>query len=686
MADNVATGRPIHERSIFLAAACAVLVTLPYISALTHVFDYHDSFYVFSHKHHLSCDRHPQFYSFFLIGRPLYAYLNCYFGTLITSLHDAILVRAIGLMVVISCAIWIIRVLRDVGTPGIVAMVAACALIWLPGFQLFIAMSQAAPILFTLPLGILSFVELRAGCAAINRRHTWPASHHFVFSILSLLLATQIYQHMTSLIFCFVFAAVWPMGPKSRQSGRQLIAGSIGVFGAQGILYLLVYHAIIAPFFTQLSGLTLAEASASDHARDIAISTNISAKLDLLYALTPNTFALWLAGPPVAFYGAVIGLAVASVVAVFILDVGNGRYQADSPSWAFAAEKLAWLVVLALLVNAPNLIAKNYTLALRGEVPYQWLIVLLLLLTGWRLANALGGTVAHRVAGTALASFTTIGLCTASWNLYRNLVLVNAGEFRFIQQELRDYIPTKAAPACVISPGLSNVGAMSHPETQTDEFGKLTTMFPQDVPWIISAAVADYTGELNGYAIVLDPKESPAKFHCGVVIDMRRYASQLAQLRATDALFPQMIGTKNELFADDFKFPVGSRHHRFEVTGGDPGTGLRNAFSVEPDGSFEADISSPVTVDISYSWPALIDHYGFESDEAGERMPQSWSFLASNDGKTWVKLDARSLQDPWPPNQRKLFHFENHQSFFKFRFVFEQAFDPEFLRIYKILF
>jgi hypothetical protein len=530
-ADTIGKRRsvPVYERATFIAIACAVLVAAPFISALTHVFDYHDSFGFYAYQNHLDCRQHPQFNSFFLFGRPLYAYLNCFLGTFITNVQDAIIVRAIGLSVEIASVIWIARILRGSGMPAMVAIVAACALIWLPGFQFFTAMTQATCIVFSLPLVVLAFVELRAGCAALQRRDADGASNHLLFSVLALLIAANIYQQITSLIFCLVFATVWQYGPKLRKAGRLLIAGSIGVFGVQGIVYLLTYRFITAHLFFRYTGQSVAEASAGDHARDIALSTDIGAKLHLFYALTPNSFGLWLAGPPVAFYMAVIVLSAAAVCTCFILDLRADREHSKRMSWAFAFEKLTWLAALVLLANAPNLVAKSSTLALRDVLPYQWLIVLLFLSTGWRVAEAVGGVAAHRIAAVVLGFFTAIGVCASSWNLYRNFVMPSAGEFRFIQKSLGDYVPTATAPVCVIQPGVLNVGALAHPETQVDEFGKLTTMFPQDVPWIVSAAVKSRTGQINGNSRVLKPAESPAKFNCGVVIDMRRYVSQLAK-------------------------------------------------------------------------------------------------------------------------------------------------------------
>jgi hypothetical protein len=529
MTEKVRTRRPVSfdERSTLLAAVCTALVAIPYISVLTHVFDYHDSFYFFAYANHFSCRAHPQFAFFFLVGRPFYAYLNCFFGALITTLQHAVVVHAIGVMIAVLSAIWIVRVLRELGMPVMVATVAACALVWLPGFQFFIAMTQATSIVFALPLVVLAFVELRVGSAALDRMDLRLASRHLTYSTLWLLVGAEIYQQMASLIFCFVFAAVWKLGPDLRRGGRVLIASSIGVFGVQGVLYVLTYYAVTARVFSRMTGQTLAEASAVDSTREIVLSADVGAKLHLLYELTPNSFALWFVGAPVAFYGTVAALCAIAVFTGFILDIRTSGKRPDPMAWAFAFEKLTWLGGLVLLVNAPNLVAKSDSLLLRHMVPYQWLIVLLLLSTGWRLAAAIAGAAAYRVGAAALACFAVVGLGSASWNLYRNMVVPNAGEFRFIQQALGDYVPTASAPACVIQPDVVNVGAFDHAQSRMDEFGKLTTMFPQDVPWIVSAAVKSRTGQINGNSRVLKPAELPTKFNCGVVIDMRRYVSQL---------------------------------------------------------------------------------------------------------------------------------------------------------------
>jgi hypothetical protein len=530
---------PAFKRPAFIFLACGALVAIPFLSALTHVFDYHDSFYFFAYDHHMQCWRHPQFNSFFLVGRPLYAYLNCLLSGLVRTLPQTIFVRLIGLAVCIGAAGWIVRVLREEGMPALVAVVAACSLIWLPGFQFVIAMSQAEPVVFTLPLAILAFVELRSGLDTLNRSGFRAASRSFILTSLYVLIAAEIYQPMSSLFFCLVFAATWHLGPSLLNKGRLLIAGSIAVFAVQGVLYLLSFKLVVAPLYTHFTHRTVAEANAIDSSRDIAISTDIFGKLEFLYdAMTPNSFSLWLAGPPYPVYATVLALTALAVGAAFVLDLHAARQATIWRQWAFAFEKLIWLGALVLLVNAPILLPKTGTIALRAEIPYQWLIVLVLLSSGWRVVEAIGSAAAFRIGQGALFCFAAIGIVAASWNLHRNFVLPNAGEFSFVRQALGDYLPTESAPACVIQPGMLNVGSLAeeHFEMLTDEFGKLTTMFPTDVPWIVSAVVKSRTRRLNSNTRILKPDEPPADLNCGVVIDMRVYAARIAQLSLADVL------------------------------------------------------------------------------------------------------------------------------------------------------
>lgn len=70
--------------------------------------------------------------------------------------------------------------------------------------------------------------------------------------------------------------------------------------------------------------------------------------------------------------------------------------------------------------------------------------------------------------------------------------------------------------------------------------------------------------------------------------------------------------------------------------------------------------------------PRRITAYSLTSaNDRPERDPQEWALHGSDDGDTWVMLDARNPGTPFESRrQTKTFHFENAQEFLLYRFTF----------------
>lgn len=511
------------------ALGIALVIGLVYASAFPRLFDYHDSFLFYLYADHNNCSLHPQWSFFFLEGRPIYSILMCLVDARIThTIRDAVLLRSIGVGIAILSACWFADLLIRLAVPPVVAALGAASLFALPAVQLDIGLSQAVMFLVAFPCIALAFSSLKRGCGAVIRRAFLTSWWCFLAATLWLLVASNIFQQFSSLLFCFVFAGMWPADWKLRRSIRLLLVSSVAVYAAHGVVYLLIYHNFTVEIWAAMTGRDASDAAVLLGERAVAISMDPVGKLYFLAGMTREAFSLWLPGAPTGFLVAGTALALGSVAAGLWLDYREGVLRHGGPSiraLGFPAEKLMYLVLLVLLISSPNLLARSDSYFLRHWLPFQWSVILLFLLTGVRVYRAWDSALARRFVPLSIAVFTIAFVGLASWNFYRNFVAINAAEFEFISQALAGFDPvTNAPPVCVVLPGVENLGAIAHPETQGDEFGRITTMYQQDVPGIVAAAMQNMTGRLFGNTVVLRSAAAGKASGCGRIVDMRRFA------------------------------------------------------------------------------------------------------------------------------------------------------------------
>ena len=141
--------------------------------------------------------------------------------------------------------------------------------------------------------------------------------------------------------------------------------------------------------------------------------------------------------------------------------------------------------MLVPLSVAPILLAQGSLIVYRHLIAYQWLIVLYLVAASTRLAVT---AAARRAVTGALLMAVLVAGIYAHWNFDRNSARINAKELQFIQGALaRARLP---AHIVVIQPDVMYLGSFGRLPEPADEFGVTTTMYPQDIPWIVFGAAA----------------------------------------------------------------------------------------------------------------------------------------------------------------------------------------------------
>jgi hypothetical protein len=286
---------------------------------------------------------------------------------------------------------------------------------------------------------------------------------------------------------------------------------------------MVLHRLVVLPYALKLLGQT--EEMMMGDERFVAFSSDIFQKLQLFISLTTKTLDLWQVGGGPAI-GVLVGILATVLLSVrFILDVHSRK---NAPGWTFAIERLAVVLALLVLANAPILLAQGNSTFYRHLVAYQWLVVFLIVLTARGIALELGARrTEYALTGGVLACAVLAGLYS-HWNLSRNVVAPNAAEFRYLTKRLfesRDRLPTDIV---VIQPDVKNLGAYEEYSGLGDEFGKITTMYWQDTPWIIQAALKELAlpRESVRSVKVVQPAANLQLPSDVLVIDMREFVRQ----------------------------------------------------------------------------------------------------------------------------------------------------------------
>jgi hypothetical protein len=95
----------------------------------------------------------------------------------------------------------------------------------------------------------------------------------------------------------------------------------------------------------------------------------------------------------------------------------------------------------------------------------------------------------------------------------------------------------------------------------------------------------------------------------------------------------------------------------------------------------------PRVIQIEFTEPRALGSYYLragEQPEAFGRMPIAWSIEGSADGLQWVRLDARTVHQPWRPFEIRFFELDRPAQFPHYRLIISKAADPSVLRLHGV--
>lgn len=655
--------------------ARSLLRNLPLLLAAGLLYVVYSPVYQYSYLYHddwqhrlgepFRCDRFPMVDLFWRLGRPLGHEILCMSFSLFQGVDNARYVRLLLVTAIVCLFVGLYGFLRREGILPTIATFIAFGICVLPGCLVIGFWLGASFIIF----GLLSATLAALFCQYATVGTAGPRQYGAVVIAISLLIASCLIYQIAAMFFWTLLAFSVPC---SLRSGLRPTIRKIAFFLVAGLPALAAYYA-----WYRASGY-LAALAALDNRGRLAIDPT-GTLLWFFQSALPRALRLWSVETAGLVVPLLTGLTFLATLVYFVTTWLGKSHSARSRS-ILAADYIVVLTGLGLACFAPMLVSTFRYEAYRTLLPLSAFIFGMIVIHGWlaippRILNT-------TTAGVVVMFLTVIVAVFAHGILLSNMVLLAHAEYAIYRNAISQAAPMnfvgRLSPSETVQTGnpvkpLHIIVPLSR-NYQTDEINTLSSNFSGDIPPIVTAISQEYGAPHPDFSTSA-PGE---RFLAGnqIIVDLTPLAiSGLARFAAPAAPpSPRLLSSVGKPFTLSVDKTTGTH-------------GVRRAFdtSVQPDDFWEVEISSPVTVDIAFDSPTLIDCYGFESGEGSDRMPKSWSFLASNDGKTWVKLDDRTLQRPWSQFQRQLYRFDNRTSFLKYRLVFKQAFDPQILRIYEIL-
>lgn len=471
----------IRSRTGHLAAwtVAAVVLLVVYSPCLLFDFAYHDDFYFWAYD---GFRGHPQFQFFWLIGRPLQAYLVSCAGLLVGDVGDLGFVRLIAVLLTGVCAVLLAKSLRDGGADRFTARAAALAVFVLPAFSFAVFWVVATPFVAAAVLSILAAVACRSFTSRLGAGEAVYGLRTQValWSSVALLLAALAAYPPFAMAFVLPTVGRLVFGKRDLDGASRPsveLAATAAILLVTAGLYFVVHRFVILPY-------CLAE---YPHLADtlgpfrFEVTTDPLAKVAIFTDLSLKALSLWFL-PPSRTVAAIVGatiLAGAAAAAVRTVRAGEASFRE-------LALRACGLVLLVVLGNLPLLAASGGHTEHRLVFVYSACVVLFLFAS----CNSLCQFLLPRVRAGTLATALTILVALGGWGTHRQLLLsakASATELDYIRAKLRE-VPSSVSEVYVVrpSPGARFVGGKLVPY---DNFQQPSSAYPQDVPWMVQAAM-----------------------------------------------------------------------------------------------------------------------------------------------------------------------------------------------------
>lgn len=479
---------------------CAVFAI--YLPVVQGNYLYHDDYYLMAVGPGGECFQHPQYPAYLYdYYRPVGIHIKCLYSHMFSEPRGANVARGLTLLAIGAVGWFVHGLLKRLSAPAVPAILTAILVVTLPPFQTAAAMIANATHVYGMLLGMAGgCVALKAvgdqleiqdsGGAYSASRKAWL----LLGSMILFLIAAATYQLSAyAFLFPLMLATVFSRAPVRRLIRALVVAGSALVAGS--ILYFIATRILRA-----------AGAGILEHPSNRGeISFDLGSKIEwVMHELLPRSFAFWSIEPSLILTSVAVmtGLIVATL---YVLLGGEGwRGIPGRERFQGAGERMIRLLLVTVMLlgtMAPQLVIAKPEFFYRTLISFQpglvlWvfsLSVAIILGTRVRMNVSTGAeprTVLIRGGlSLVLLAGVAVGGFMAHESVLNRYVLPQTLELNWLKNQVASKKFRSGDHVHIVRPRTFLVG-----RTFKDEFGPMTTVFAQDIPFVMMAVTRQIPG------------------------------------------------------------------------------------------------------------------------------------------------------------------------------------------------
>lgn len=427
---------------------------------------------------HGSCKSHPHFYYFLAIGRVFLPFLTCPVWSGVRTLDGLSLVRLVMVGMFAFTAFLLCQWLRKNSISTIQSILVSVTIFLLPPFQsLLLLVSYSA-----FPLGLMAslFAGLMGWEGAQRVTGDWKSllNRYSFLAIALLFFSMGCYTPLSTFYFAVIAAPLIQAFPSEGLRIRKQLY-LFGVFFAAAAAYALfskMTYAIV-PSMVQIPKDVLG-------AHHIEVVKNLRAKVPIFSTSVFLGLSLWEIPPS---KGLSLAMAAILLLGVAVRLLNSFRKEGTTlfrrPGTILGGFFIALLFPLAML---PHLAAEFYLLSYRMIGTLYALIVITLFFAIREIALTFFGKIGNFVISSVLLVSALLGVQKSQASVRNYIVVPSQTELRYIKGALEKKDLVSVQNIYVMRPPVGNfLGATRYVPTCDDEFGLMTSTFPQNITGLI---------------------------------------------------------------------------------------------------------------------------------------------------------------------------------------------------------
>ncbi|HEC70160.1 MAG TPA: hypothetical protein ENI31_07765 [Candidatus Omnitrophica bacterium] len=484
-------------------------LVLIYLPILKEEFVFNDDYFIWVMDKSKGCSTHPQFDYFFFIGRPLFPILVCPFWMAVERIRVLNLVRLFNILALSISAFLFFKWLTKNSLKRVESLLLTLIIFSLPTFQTQVVLANSFPHTVALIFSILAGFFLYKGSFNLNTFKDFLNNRYIFSSLVFLILTLMIYPPLA--MFSWVIALV-PLLYKEdffKLERKKFFYIVFLVLIACGIyfLYLKINSSI-------LENKKIPSEIIGEHY--VRLTFNLGRSFLLFIKGFFSSLCLWRVIPNKML--ALFSLSI--ILSGFIVKSIKFARREGLRFFFRNVDKILYLALFLPLSMLPNLVSPLYVISYRMLSAISSVVVLFLFFSLRELSVFLLRRKANLFINIILFTSLLWGAYLAHYNYNNFIILQSKKELNYLKESLRRYQGEKIKAVNIVRPRFFNFlhYRQTFP-TDVDEFGLLSSSFPQNIKGMFRCAVKEAKIDLRR---MIDRKSSQV-----LTIDMDKVALPL---------------------------------------------------------------------------------------------------------------------------------------------------------------